>query len=338
MTFVGHPITMNTLSYAINFWSQGTMKALFLRHEGYLGAVGAFLQYRTKQRSYSFSEIFTVPQMITENSVNAYGILESTSTKLVAFPKLESLDEYQPDTLQLTDPTAQKYWIDVLERNLHSLVELAKEWTSDSENDGQNQDVQSRASSFDTLFRGHLARLRDQPNMYGALTVRSLLNLREQCLHELGFPDIFSKVKAAENKSALHKLPGLLKKVDSLQSLEDKIELLIDNILAGNMFDWGSSQIVKLIKDGELSFEAAKEKTNKPDKLNHTKKFIERIISKNKPPLKKAVIFVDNSGADIVLGVIPFARFLVSLGMDVILAVNSHPAINDITVSIIFDY
>ncbi|CAB4486120.1 fumble-domain-containing protein [Rhizophagus irregularis] len=327
----GHPITMNTLSYAINFWSQGTMKALFLRHEGYLGAVGAFLQYRTKQRSYSFSEIFTVPQMITENSVNAYGILESTSTKLVAFPKLENLDEYQPDTLQLTDSTAQKYWIDVLERNLHSLVELAKEWTSDSENDGQNQDVQSRASSFDTLFRGHLARLRDQPNMYGALTVRSLLNLREQCLHELGFPDIFSKVKAAENKSALHKLPGLLKKVDSLQSLEDKIELLIDNILAGNMFDWGSSQIVKLIKDGELSFEAAKEKANKPDKLNHTKKFIERIISKNKPPLKKAVIFVDNSGADIVLGVIPFARFLVSLGMDVILAVNSHPAINDIT-------
>jgi uncharacterized protein with ATP-grasp and redox domains len=314
------------------------MKALFLRHEGYLGAVGAFLQYRTKQRSYSFSEIFTVPQMITEQSVNAYGILESTSTRLVAFPKLEDLDKYNPDTLKLTDPTAQKYWIDVLERNLHILVKLAREWTSDSENDGQNQDdVQSRASSFDTLFRSHLTRLRDQPNMYGALTVRSLLNLREQCLHELGFPDIFSKAKVAENKSALQLLPGLLKKVDSLQSLEDKIELLIDNILAGNMFDWGSSQIVEMIKDGELTFEAAKEKINKPDKFNHTRKFIERIISKNKPPLKKAVVFVDNSGADIVLGVIPFARFLVSIGMDVILAVNSFPAINDITVSIILD-
>ncbi|KAL9114244.1 MAG: hypothetical protein Q9227_001666 [Pyrenula ochraceoflavens] len=40
----GHPQTMNTLSYAIKFWSQGEKQAYFLRHEGYLGAVGAFLK------------------------------------------------------------------------------------------------------------------------------------------------------------------------------------------------------------------------------------------------------------------------------------------------------
>ncbi|KAK9370188.1 type II pantothenate kinase [Lipomyces kononenkoae] len=40
----GHPQTMNTLSYAIKFWSNGEKKAYFLRHEGYLGAVGAFLK------------------------------------------------------------------------------------------------------------------------------------------------------------------------------------------------------------------------------------------------------------------------------------------------------
>jgi type II pantothenate kinase len=40
----GHPQTMHTLSYAVNFWSQGEKIAYFLRHEGYLGAVGAFLQ------------------------------------------------------------------------------------------------------------------------------------------------------------------------------------------------------------------------------------------------------------------------------------------------------
>lgn len=44
----GHPQTMNTLSYAINFWSNGEKKAYFLRHEGYLGAVGAFLQHQVK--------------------------------------------------------------------------------------------------------------------------------------------------------------------------------------------------------------------------------------------------------------------------------------------------
>ena len=40
----GHPQTMNTLSYAIKFWSRGHKRAYFLRHEGYLGAVGAFLK------------------------------------------------------------------------------------------------------------------------------------------------------------------------------------------------------------------------------------------------------------------------------------------------------
>ncbi len=40
----GHRQTMNTLSYAIKFWSAGEKKAYFLRHEGYLGSVGAFLK------------------------------------------------------------------------------------------------------------------------------------------------------------------------------------------------------------------------------------------------------------------------------------------------------
>lgn len=40
----GHSQTMNTLSFAIRFWSNGEKQAYFLRHEGYLGAVGAFLQ------------------------------------------------------------------------------------------------------------------------------------------------------------------------------------------------------------------------------------------------------------------------------------------------------
>ncbi|MCJ1384259.1 hypothetical protein MMC17_007375 [Xylographa soralifera] len=54
----GHRQTMNTLSYAIRFWSEGKKKAYFLRHEGYLGAVGAFLkrQPRNWGRRNSFEE------------------------------------------------------------------------------------------------------------------------------------------------------------------------------------------------------------------------------------------------------------------------------------------
>lgn len=42
--FAGHAATISTLSYAIRFWSKGTKKALFLRHEGYLGGIGAWLK------------------------------------------------------------------------------------------------------------------------------------------------------------------------------------------------------------------------------------------------------------------------------------------------------
>lgn len=39
----GHTQTIHTLAYAIEFWSQGEKTAYFFRHEGFLGAVGAFL-------------------------------------------------------------------------------------------------------------------------------------------------------------------------------------------------------------------------------------------------------------------------------------------------------
>lgn len=46
--FVGNFLRQNSLSqkrlsYAINYWSGGTKEALFLEHEGYFGALGAFL-------------------------------------------------------------------------------------------------------------------------------------------------------------------------------------------------------------------------------------------------------------------------------------------------------
>ncbi|CAN1852889.1 Pantothenate kinase 1 [Linum perenne] len=45
----GQSYTMDTISVAVHFWSKGEAKAMFLRHEGYLGAMGAFVSY-DKQR------------------------------------------------------------------------------------------------------------------------------------------------------------------------------------------------------------------------------------------------------------------------------------------------
>jgi type II pantothenate kinase len=39
----GNKLSQRRLSFAIDFWSKGEMEALFLEHEGYFGALGAFL-------------------------------------------------------------------------------------------------------------------------------------------------------------------------------------------------------------------------------------------------------------------------------------------------------
>lgn len=49
VVFVGNflrvnEISMNLLAFAMDFWSGGSMKALFLEHEGYFGAVGCLLE------------------------------------------------------------------------------------------------------------------------------------------------------------------------------------------------------------------------------------------------------------------------------------------------------
>ncbi|XP_041368842.1 pantothenate kinase 3-like isoform X2 [Gigantopelta aegis] len=50
VVFVGNFLRVNTvsmklLSYAMEFWSKGATKALFLEHEGYFGAVGCLMEY-----------------------------------------------------------------------------------------------------------------------------------------------------------------------------------------------------------------------------------------------------------------------------------------------------
>jgi len=55
------------------------------------------------------------------------------------------------------------------------------------------------------------------------------------------------------------------------------------------------------------------------------------ILKWSRKSWKKAVIFVDNCGADIVLGILPFARELLRRGTQVVLAANELPSINDVT-------
>ncbi|KAJ3022346.1 hypothetical protein HKX48_006380 [Thoreauomyces humboldtii] len=331
----GHPITMNTLSYAINFWSKGKIMALFLRHEGYLGAMGAFFRHAPQSsRIQSFTENFTRIDKISATSLGAVGTLDEFRTHLTVFPLLQNPGSYNPDTTDLSkSPQLQQYWIDLLDRNLASLTSIVLQYGVDPSSpiDGSSSvDSAQRAESFETMYRDHLHRLRREPTAYGVLSVRSLLDLREQCLRELGFNDLFSVVKKAENEAALAGFEPLVNKLDQLEE-EPKIDALLANVLAGNMYDWGSTAVQELLRKNELDFESAKEKVGRPAPFDHSAAFKTQILDPSQLPYRKALIFVDNSGADIVLGILPFARFLLSKNTHVILAANTFPSVNDIT-------
>ena len=85
-----------------------------------------------------------------------------------------------------------------------------------------------------------------------------------------------------------------------------------------------------MLKKGELDFQTAKDKVGRPAHFDHSGLLRERLV--NGTAYKKAVVFVDNSGADYVLGILPFVRYLVGKGTSVVVAANTFPSVNDITV------
>ncbi|KAL5552871.1 hypothetical protein UlMin_040272 [Ulmus minor] len=60
-----HEYTMDTISVAVDFWSKGEKKALFLRHEGFLGALGAFASYEKQ----GFDDL-TVRQLVQQSPIS----------------------------------------------------------------------------------------------------------------------------------------------------------------------------------------------------------------------------------------------------------------------------
>lgn len=139
----------------------------------------------------------------------------------------------------------------------------------------------------------------------------------------------FFQVKQKENDIALKYYQKVIRSLDTL-GWEEKQFALVKGLLAGNVFDWGAKAVSEVLEsDPEFGFEEAKKKLQaRPWLVDTCSAWIERLKG---PPHKCALIFVDNSGIDIILGVFPFVRELLSRGTEVILACNSGPALNDVT-------
>uniref|UniRef100_A0A3B4EGQ8 4'-phosphopantetheine phosphatase n=1 Tax=Pygocentrus nattereri TaxID=42514 RepID=A0A3B4EGQ8_PYGNA len=328
----GHPVTMHTITYSINFFTKGEVQALFLRHEGYLGAIGAFLKGAEEDNpnQYSWGENYAGSSGLMSVSPDlnpmqrarsgTFDMLEMDrlERQLVNLPLLQDPSSYIPDTVDLTeDALAREYWLYCFEEALDGVVKRAVASQRDQ------PEAAERAEKFRQKYRHKLQTLRHQPFAYGSLTVRSLLDTREHCLNEFNFPDPYSKIKQRENDMALKYYQKVVKSLEEL-SWDQRQFALVRGLLAGNVFDWGAKAccIVMVVNVYHCFF------IERPWLVDAYNQWIERLKG---PPHKCALFFVDNSGMDIILGVFPFVRELLIRGTEVVLASNSGPALNDVT-------
>ncbi|KAK6249510.1 hypothetical protein SCA6_003515 [Theobroma cacao] len=417
----GHAYTMDTISFAVHFWSQGEAQAMFLRHEGFLGALGAFMSYEKhglddlmvhqlverfpmgapytggkihgpplgdlneKASIVGFCDIW--PESINPLEINGPGLGLSCSKRiswmekfvlkgteitapvpmappgttglggfevpssrggtlrsdasalnvgvlhlvptLEVFPLLANPKMYEPNTIDLSDHSELEYWFTVLSEHLPDLVDKAVA------SEGGTDDAKRRGDAFARAFSAHLARLMEEPAAYGKLGLANLLELREECLREFQFHDAYRSIKQRENEASLAVLPDLLMELDCMDE-EARLLTLIEGVLAANIFDWGSRACVDLYHKGTIIeiYRMSRNKMQRPWRVDDFDLFKERMLGsegKKPQPHNRALLFVDNSGADVVLGMLPLARELIRRGTEVVLVANSLPALNDVT-------
>jgi type II pantothenate kinase len=163
------------------------------------------------------------------------------------------------------------------------------------------------------------------------LNCLEMCRVRDGLLRSHGFYDCFARVKREENAAALKTLPEVLASVDAVDDADGaRLMNVIRGCFAGNIFDLGAAESAALFGRGGGDFASTKETLKqRPWCVDDFDALKTRWL--NGEPHKKAIMFVDNSGADIVLGMIPFARELLRRGTHVVLAANTVPSINDIT-------
>lgn len=189
--------------------------------------------------------------------------------------------------------------------------------------------TEKRALAFRQTFLQHMGVLRQDETVYGQLSVRSILELRQQCLREFHFLDPYEDVKQMETAAALALLEARLAAIDKLTEPVAAARDVIEGVLAGNAFDWGATATAARMESNQLHFDDEKIRIRQRQWLvDDCAVLVQRILALR---YRQVLIFVDNAGADVVLGVLPLARFLLQQGCRVVLAANTLPVLNDVT-------
>ncbi|KAH9776185.1 Pantothenate kinase 2 [Citrus sinensis] len=358
----GHAYTMDTISFAVQFWSKGEAQAMFLRHEGFLGALGAFMSYEKHGLDdlmvHQLVERFPMGAPYTGGRIHGppLGDLNEKASEarvcllLLEMPlplNLFQISWMEKFVLKGTEITAPVPMAPSGTTGLGGFeVPLSKGSTLRSDASALNVGVLHLVPTLEVFP------LLADPKMYEPNTIdladRSELEYWFTVLSE-HLPDLVDKAVASEGGTDDAKRRG-----DAFaRAFSAHLARLMEEPAAYGKL--GLANLLELREECLREFQfldayrSIKQRENEaslavlPDLLveldsmsevDDFDAFKERMLGSgdNKPrPHKRALLFVDNSGADVVLGMLPLARELLRRGTEVVLVANSLPALNDIT-------
>lgn len=193
--------------------------------------------------------------------------------------------------------------------------------------------AKGRIAKARTVFLEQLQKLRAAPDSLpgGKLGVIDLCRLREAALRGNKINDPFLHIKQRENASAIALYPSVIERLDRLEP-KDRWLHLVECIFAGNIFDLGSVATMKYARDGVDFTQVVEELPKRPWLVDQYDALEPVLPIDGVAQWAKAVIFVDNAGADFILGAMPLARALALDGVKIVLAANEQPSLNDMTI------
>lgn len=225
-------------------------------------------------------------------------------------------------------PARFTYWLGLFRSHFPKLLDEAVVEAVDR---GVAQDdARAAARRAAERFNAILDELASNPKANGRLDILEICLAREAVIRDVGFPDPYRIAKHRENETALRLLPQLLEQLDTMPDPQRAIRIA-EGVFAGNIFDLGATQTAALFENGKsVDFHAVRGKlAPRPWLIDGLDRWVRRIVGR--ASYGRALVFVDNAGCDIVLGMVPFVRDLLLRGIDVLLTANTTPSLNDIT-------
>ncbi len=226
----------------------------------------------------------------------------------------------------LSDAGAREYWLKLFSEHFQHVLEAARQ--------AYGRQFARQAQRAGQQFAATIESLRSSPQpIDGRLGVVELCRLREKALRDYGLKDPFRHVKLRENRVAAGLYGEAVASIAALP-LEQRWDRLVRGVFAGNIFDLGSAATMGYARE-RVDFEQVIAQIRpRPWRIDDFDELSALLpTSGGEPaPWAKAIVFVDNAGADFILGVMPLARQLAGHGTHVVLAANELPSLNDITV------